>query len=136
MKQEPGNASSQESPGFSRGEEVKTRIRRSGAVLQIDLAQIAPKRRSVSQFSTYMSCGEQYRLSRVAQAPQRPAAWFAMGSAVHEVIEQWELWDRQGTIDQAKQYICFAWSMVPCRSHSSHCSITSWTALPLSLIHI
>ena len=70
--------------------------------LQIDLAQIAPKRRSVSQFSTYMSCGEQYRLSRVAQAPQRPAAWFAMGSAVHEVIEQWELWDRQGTVDQAK----------------------------------
>lgn len=68
----------------------------------INLADIAPKRRSVSQYSTYMSCSEQYRLQRVAGAPQIPAAWFAMGSAVHEVLESWELWGRQGTVEQAQ----------------------------------
>lgn len=41
MKQEPGNASSQESPGFSRGEEVKdiinAEVRRGAAEVISDI---------------------------------------------------------------------------------------------------
>ncbi|MDS2171579.1 PD-(D/E)XK nuclease family protein [Nesterenkonia sp. CL21] len=46
--------------------------------------------RSVSQLSSYASCGEAFRLERIAKAPARPAAWFVQGHAVHEVIEHWE----------------------------------------------
>jgi putative RecB family exonuclease len=69
----------------------------------VDLREIAPRRRSVSQMSSYMQCGESYRLERVARAPRRPAAWFMMGTAVHYVIEMWELWGRQGTVKQARE---------------------------------
>ncbi|WP_113705477.1 RecB family exonuclease [Nonomuraea lactucae] len=49
-----------------------------------------PEHRSVSQLTSYASCGESYRLSKVARAPQTPAAWFAQGVAVHAAIERWE----------------------------------------------
>ena len=49
-----------------------------------------PIRRSVSQLTSYASCGEAYRLQKVAKAPQRPAAWFAMGRAAHKAIEDYE----------------------------------------------
>lgn len=68
----------------------------------IDLTQIEARRRSVSQLNTYLTCSEQYRLQRREKVPQKEAAWFQMGTAVHHVIEQWELWGRQGTIEQAK----------------------------------
>lgn len=47
-------------------------------------------RRSVSQLTSYASCSEAYRLQKVAKAPQRPAAWFAMGRAAHKAIEDYE----------------------------------------------
>lgn len=46
--------------------------------------------RSVSQVSSYAQCAEAYRLSRVAVAPSRPAAWFSHGTAYHAVIEEYE----------------------------------------------
>lgn len=46
--------------------------------------------RSVSQVSSFAQCGEAYRLSRVAKAPARPAAWFNHGTAYHFAIEEWE----------------------------------------------
>ncbi len=49
-----------------------------------------PRRRSASQLTSYSACGEAYRLERVAKAPQRPAAWFFQGTAVHHAIEVWE----------------------------------------------
>jgi len=57
--------------------------------------------RSVSQFTTYVQCGEQYRLERVAKAPQTPAAWFVQGTAVHAAIEAYELSYRALTADEA-----------------------------------
>ena len=48
------------------------------------------RRRSVSQLMSYSKCGEEYRLSRRAGAPQRPAGWMYHGTAVHEAIEAWE----------------------------------------------
>lgn len=50
-----------------------------------------PRHRSVSQLTSFTRCGEAYRLERVAKAPQRPAAWFHHGTAVHHAIEQYEL---------------------------------------------
>lgn len=47
--------------------------------------------RSVSQYTTYVKCGEAYRLERIAKAPQRPAAWLVQGTAVHAAIEAYEL---------------------------------------------
>lgn len=46
--------------------------------------------RSVSQVSSFAQCAEAFRLSRVAQAPTRPAAWFPHGTAYHFTIEEWE----------------------------------------------
>ena len=46
--------------------------------------------RSVSQVSSFAQCGEAYRLSRVAQVPSKPAAWFSHGSAYHSAIELYE----------------------------------------------
>jgi hypothetical protein len=46
--------------------------------------------RSVSQVSSYGQCAEAYRLSRVAKAPSRPAAWFTHGTAYHFAIEEYE----------------------------------------------
>ena len=46
--------------------------------------------RSVSQVSSFAQCGEAYRLSRVAQVPSKPAAWFYHGTAYHFAIEEYE----------------------------------------------
>lgn len=50
----------------------------------------SPRRRSVSQLLSYSNCGEEYRLSRRTDAPQRPAGWLYHGTAVHDAIEAWE----------------------------------------------
>ncbi|MBT2587988.1 PD-(D/E)XK nuclease family protein [Arthrobacter sp. ISL-95] len=47
-------------------------------------------RRSVSQLTSFSQCSEAYRLQKVAKAPQRPAAWYAMGRAAHKAIEDYE----------------------------------------------
>lgn len=57
--------------------------------------------RSVSQYATYVQCGERYRLERVAHAPQQPAAWLVQGTAVHAAIEAYELSYRALTADEA-----------------------------------
>jgi hypothetical protein len=46
--------------------------------------------RSVSQFSSYASCSEAYRLERIEHVPTAPAAWFQQGIAAHAAIEWWE----------------------------------------------
>lgn len=48
------------------------------------------KIRSVSQLGTFASCGEAYRLQKVAKAPRSPAAWFTQGTAFHTATEAWE----------------------------------------------
>ena len=57
--------------------------------------------RSVSQYTTYVQCGEAYRLERVAKAPQTPAAWFVQGTAVHAAVEAYELSYRALTAAEA-----------------------------------
>lgn len=46
-----------------------------------------PDHLSYSQYSTYVNCPRRYFLSRVRQAPARPAWYFMTGSAIHRGIE-------------------------------------------------
>lgn len=42
---------------------------------------------SFSQFTTYLSCSEKYRLSRILKLEEDPAWYFAGGSAVHAAAD-------------------------------------------------
>lgn len=44
----------------------------------------------MSQVSSFAQCAEAFRLSRVAKAPAKPAAWFPHGTAYHFAIEEYE----------------------------------------------
>ncbi len=51
------------------------------------------QRRSVSQLTEYITCGEKFRLNRIVRprVPKRPAAWLTMGIAIHEALEKREV---------------------------------------------
>ena len=46
---------------------------------------------SYSSYSTYLECGEEYRLTRIEKMPEAPAYWFPGGSAVHYGCEVYDL---------------------------------------------
>lgn len=46
-----------------------------------------PNRRSVSQFNQYAKCPKSYKLARIDNVWQRPAAWLPQGTAFHAVLE-------------------------------------------------
>lgn len=46
--------------------------------------------RSVSQLKLYERCPKAYKLSRIDNVWQKPAAWLGQGSAVHEAAEAYE----------------------------------------------
>ncbi|QHB41249.1 Cas4 exonuclease [Mycobacterium phage Chupacabra] len=58
------------------------------------------KHRSVSQLKQYERCPYSYYLARVLKVWQRPAAWTAQGSAVHEAIEAWERSGRTMSLEE------------------------------------
>ncbi|MDG9711125.1 RecB family exonuclease [Streptomyces sp. DH10] len=68
-----------------------------------------PPHRSVSQYQTFVRCGEAYRLEKVAKAPQTPAAWFHQGTAFHEAVELWEKSNRRHGPDQMAEWFETAW---------------------------
>jgi hypothetical protein len=51
------------------------------------LAMSQPEYISFSQFTTYLSCSEKYRLSRILQLEEDPAWYFAGGTAVHAAAD-------------------------------------------------
>lgn len=53
-------------------------------------------RASVSKLKAYTRCGRQFELERINELPSRPAAWTVRGHAVHQTIETWEAFDREG----------------------------------------
>lgn len=59
--------------------------------------------RSVSQHNTYAQCPHRYYLERVKKVWQRPAAWLAQGSAVHEAIEAFEKSGRVMSLEAAQE---------------------------------
>lgn len=58
--------------------------------------------RSVSQLKQYERCPMAFKLSRIDKAWQRPAAWLAQGSAVHEAAEAFERSGRTMTLEAAQ----------------------------------
>lgn len=55
-------------------------------------------RRSFSQLQQYTDCSMRFYLSRIAtpRPPARPAPWFILGNALHEVYDAWERAGRTG----------------------------------------
>jgi putative RecB family exonuclease len=58
--------------------------------------------RSVSQLKSYERCPMSFKLARIDKVWQRPAAWLAQGSAVHEAAEWWERTGRTGSLEDAQ----------------------------------
>lgn len=58
--------------------------------------------RSVSQCNSYERCPYAFKLARIDKVWQRPAAWLAQGSAVHEAAEAYERSGRTMTLEQAQ----------------------------------
>ena len=56
-----------------------------------------PTHMSPSQSSTLLTCGEQYRLSRVLHVPQRPMWAGVGGTVVHILTERHDraVWEKQ-----------------------------------------
>lgn len=52
--------------------------------------QPAPSHLSHSQVTTYLSCPQRYKLSRLDKVTERPAWYFAGGSAVHSLSEAYD----------------------------------------------
>lgn len=57
---------------------------------------------SYSSITSWMRCGEQYRLTKVKRAKEHPSWWLAGGSAVHEATEVYDLAEPadQATFDE------------------------------------
>lgn len=73
-----------------------------------ELIDVAPYR-SVSQLTTYLSCGEQYRLSKIAKAPRTPAAWLLQGIAFHSAVEHWEREGRKPDLGEVHAVYDMTW---------------------------
>lgn len=46
-----------------------------------------PEYLSYSQFTTWLACGEQYRLTRILKVDENPAWFFAGGTAIHTAAD-------------------------------------------------
>jgi len=65
--------------------------------------------RSVSQLGNMTKCGYSWYLEKVARVPQKTAAWFIQGSAVHTAIEQYEMSGRALNTLEAADAFEWAW---------------------------
>lgn len=57
--------------------------------------------RSVSQYNEYVRCPLRFRLKRIDGYTERPAAWLAHGTAVHEAAEAFERSGREMSTEEA-----------------------------------
>lgn len=68
-----------------------------------------PQHLSHSSRETLQRCAKSYFLSRLTDAPKRPALWLAGGSAVHETTEHYDLMSIVGSEDVSKASIRQIW---------------------------
>ena len=66
-----------------------------------DKPDIRTAKRSVSQLQKLATCGHSYYLQKVLRVPQRTAAWFIQGTAVHAALELYESSWRSISEDEA-----------------------------------
>lgn len=76
---------------------------------QSRLEQVKEMPRSVSQLKTMRDCAYRYKLERVDQLHQRPAAWFPMGTAVHEATAKWNESGRKASYKEADEWFLEAY---------------------------
>jgi hypothetical protein len=62
--------------------------------------------RSFTQLTTYMDCGEQYRLKYVEKHREQPAVWSVGGTAFHSCAE----WFLSGQLEPTEDGIADAWA--------------------------
>lgn len=67
-----------------------------------DGSQPRQYKRSASQWKLFSRCSEQFYLERILRPklPRRPAAWTALGNALHEAFYNWELNKREYGLGQ------------------------------------
>jgi hypothetical protein len=82
--------------------------------------------RSVSQYVTFVRCGEAYRLEKVAKAPQNQAAWFIQGVAFHEAVEKWEKSNRAYGPDQLAEWFEEAWEREYAKALEIEPDVSRW----------
>jgi hypothetical protein len=80
----------------------------------------------VSQLQSFAKCGEAYRLERVAKAPQRTAAWFVQGTAVHSAIEAYERSYRTLSPDLVAEQFEWYWDLDMARAETDQPDHTMW----------
>ena len=68
-----------------------------------EVSQDEPRKMSVSQVNTYERCPYAYKLERIDEAWQRPAAWLGQGSAVHEAAEAYEKSGRTMSLEDMQE---------------------------------
>lgn len=57
-----------------------------------------PAYRSYSSFTSFLSCGKAWELSRIAKVEETPAWYLAGGKAIHSVTEAYDRarWEERG----------------------------------------
>lgn len=71
---------------------------------------------SYSSLSSWLDCGERFRLERVLDAPQEPAWWFIGGDAVHKATEDCDL-DGITSVADARNYFHTIWQTSVSKLH-------------------
>ncbi len=68
-------------------------------MLEINGHQV-PEHVSYSSLTTWLNCGWQYYLGRIAKVDEQPAIWNLGGSAVHKATEIYdlELWETEKNV--------------------------------------
>lgn len=64
---------------------------------------------SYSSLSSWLDCGERFRLERVLNAPQSDAWWFIAGDAIHKATEDCDI-DEVTDEDTAHEYFLSVWN--------------------------
>ncbi|WP_424216379.1 PD-(D/E)XK nuclease family protein (plasmid) [Streptomyces sp. BI20] len=85
-----------------------------------------PAHRSVSQLTSWLSCGEAYRLQRIEKAPQLQAAWFAQGLAIHAAVEAYELSGRRLTLAEALDVAREQWAAETAKMYAADPNLDNW----------
>lgn len=73
-------------------------------------------RRSFTQLTTYLDCGEQYRLKYLDRVREVPAVWSIGGTAFHSCAE----WLLKGDLDPAEEHISNAWEVAWQLAHAEN----------------
>ncbi|MFF3673597.1 RecB family exonuclease [Streptomyces sp. NPDC002120] len=82
--------------------------------------------RSVSQLTSWLQCGEAYRLQRIEKVPQLQAGWFAQGTATHVALEGYEKSGRRMDLDTCLAIATEAWQQETADMYAKDSNLENW----------